>query len=212
MLGLKPDDGGTGTGTAPPEKRKASPRPPARGQKLPLPHRKPHAEGRSRVAQRSPWGEECSEASQEGRRGDRWERRDLRASSALREYLDWPYGEQVCCIEREVTRKGATRRETAYAITSLGRTRAGAKELMELWRGHWRIENRLHWVREVGMGEDASQVRRGAAPRTGGDGGVAQRGVELVKVGWSQQYCSSTTPLQLEGARSLIPYRLAPHE
>ena len=44
MLGLKPDDGGTGTGTAPPEKRKASPRPPARGQQLPLPHRKPHAE------------------------------------------------------------------------------------------------------------------------------------------------------------------------
>ena len=37
MLGLKPDDGGTGTGTAPPEKRKASPRPPARGQKLPFP-------------------------------------------------------------------------------------------------------------------------------------------------------------------------------
>ena len=36
MLGLKPDDGGTATGTAPPEKRKASPRPPARGQKLPF--------------------------------------------------------------------------------------------------------------------------------------------------------------------------------
>ena len=104
--------------------------------------------------------------SQPGRKawGHRWERRDLRASSALREYLDWPYGEQVCCIEREVTRKGATRRETAYAITSLGRTRAGAKELMELWWGHWRIENRLHWVRDVSMGEDGSQVRRGAAP------------------------------------------------
>ena len=157
-----------------------------------------------------PWGEECSEASQEGRRGDRWERRDLRASSALREYLDWPYGEQVCCIEREVTRKGATRRETAYAITSLGKTRAGAKELMELWRGHWRMENRLHWVRDVSMGEDGSQVRRGAAPEVM----AALRNVvlSLLRWGWSQQYCSSTTPLQLEGARSLIPYRLAPHE
>ena len=34
---------------------------------------------------------------------------------------------------------------------------------MEIWRGHWRIENRLHWVRDVVFGEDLSQLRTGSA-------------------------------------------------
>jgi hypothetical protein len=33
---------------------------------------------------------------------------------------------------------------------------------MELVRGHWTIENRSHYVRDVTFGEDTSQVRRGA--------------------------------------------------
>jgi predicted transposase YbfD/YdcC len=32
-------------------------------------------------------------------------------------------------------------------------------------RGHWRIENRLHWSRDVTLGEDARRVRSGAAPQ-----------------------------------------------
>ena len=32
-------------------------------------------------------------------------------------------------------------------------------------RGHWGIENRLHWVRDVTYGEDTSRVRTGTAPR-----------------------------------------------
>jgi predicted transposase YbfD/YdcC len=112
-----------------------------------------------------PWGERWAEACQGGRHGDRREWRRLRASSALKDYLDWPHIEQVCCIEGEVSRrKGETKRETSYAITSLGRTKASAQELVDLWRGHWRIENRLHWVRDESLGEDASQVRTGAAP------------------------------------------------
>ena len=38
-------------------------------------------------------------------------------------------------------------------------------ELLRWWRGHWSIENRLHYVRDVTMKEDASQVRSGAAPQ-----------------------------------------------
>ena len=64
-----------------------------------------------------------------------------------------------------MTRKGATRKETAYAITSLSPAQAGPQELLRLWRGHWKIENRLHYVRDVTMKEDASQVRSGAAPQ-----------------------------------------------
>jgi predicted transposase YbfD/YdcC len=95
--------------------------------------------------------------------GDRYEERDLLASSALAGYVDWPHVGQVCRIERRVWRKGKLRVEVAYAITSL--KNAGAKKLQRLWRGHWGIENRLHWVRDVTMGEDLSQVRTKSAPQ-----------------------------------------------
>lgn len=111
-----------------------------------------------------PWGEKWAEACEEGRHGDRREERKLKASSALKEYLDWPYLEQVCCIERKVTRKGVSRQEVSYAITSASEVKADARRLLAMRRGHWGIENKLHWVRDVTMGEDASQVRKGAAP------------------------------------------------
>jgi predicted transposase YbfD/YdcC len=59
---------------------------------------------------------------------------------------------------------GIGKEETAYAITSLTPEKGAAKRLLELWRGHWKIENQSHYVREVSMKEDASQVRTGAAP------------------------------------------------
>jgi predicted transposase YbfD/YdcC len=37
--------------------------------------------------------------------------------------------------------------------------------LLELVRDHWGIENRLHYVRDVTFGEDASRVRSGSAPQ-----------------------------------------------
>ena len=39
------------------------------------------------------------------------------------------------------------------------------ERLLELWRGHWQIENRLHYVRDVTMGEEACRVGSGQAPR-----------------------------------------------
>lgn len=34
-----------------------------------------------------------------------------------------------------------------------------------MWiRGHWKIENQLHWVRDVSLGEELSQARTGAGP------------------------------------------------
>ena len=112
-----------------------------------------------------PWGETLSYACQEGRRGDRWERRRLWASTALNDYLDWPGLGQVCCVERSRWHRGKETVELAYAITSLPPERADAGRLLEIWRGHWGIENRLHWVRDVVFGEDQSQVRTGSAPQ-----------------------------------------------
>ena len=109
-------------------------------------------------------GERFAYAERRGRRGDRREVRRLWASGALAGYLDWPGARQVCKVERVVERKGAVRRQVAYAVTSLG-PRVGPDALLRTWRGHWAIENRLHYVRDVTLGEDASQVRSGSAPQ-----------------------------------------------
>lgn len=52
-----------------------------------------------------------------------------------------------------------------YLITSLSPQKADAKRLLSLNRGHWEIENRLHWVRDVDFAEDLSQIRTGSGPR-----------------------------------------------
>ena len=83
-----------------------------------------------------PLGEEFLEARQEGRHGDRWERRSLWASRALNDYLDWPGLRQVCCVERTRRHKGRVTVERVYAITSLTEERADAARLLEIWRGH----------------------------------------------------------------------------
>ena len=52
-----------------------------------------------------------------------------------------------------------------YGITSLGAEEADARRLLGLVREHWRIENCLHWVRDMTLGEDACRVRSGSAPQ-----------------------------------------------
>lgn len=55
--------------------------------------------------------------------------------------------------------------EIAYAITSLSAERASAADLLALNRGHWGIENRLHWVRDVSFGEDACRAKAQHCPQ-----------------------------------------------
>lgn len=112
-----------------------------------------------------PPGERFARAVSRTRHGDRRETRVLLASAALNDYLDWPHLGQVCATVRRITRKGRTRTEVSYAVTSLAPDRADAARLLHLWRGHWGIENRLHYVRDVTFGEDTCQVRTGAAPQ-----------------------------------------------
>jgi predicted transposase YbfD/YdcC len=100
--------------------------------------------------------------------GSRIEVRELRASSALSaEYCGWVGLQQVLRIERHRINKrtGACEVHVCYGITSLSPDHADAKRLAAILRGHWGIENRLHWVRDVILGEDASRIRTGHAPQ-----------------------------------------------
>ena len=85
------------------------------------------------------WGAQYRQARRRGRHGGRWETRQLRATEALNEYLDWPGVRQVCQVRRRVEQKGSVSMETRYAITSLGRE-TGPGKLLEYVRGHWGIE------------------------------------------------------------------------
>jgi hypothetical protein len=120
--------------------------------------------------------QECSPKARHGRR----ETRTLWAlhSPLLNAYLGsagtvgapWPGVAQVCRLQRVVWRRerplGAWQptAEVAYAITSWGPAQATARALLQRWRVHWHIENRLHWVRDVTLGEDASQIHTEQAP------------------------------------------------
>jgi len=83
----------------------------------------------------------------------------------------WPHVRQVCRLERHRVRLrrgrpvGSPSVAVCYLITSLAPERADAAALLRYQRGHWGIENRLHWVRDVTFGEDRCTVRSGAAPQ-----------------------------------------------
>ncbi len=94
----------------------------------------------------------------------RIEIRQACASSELGLMEYWPYLTQVVQIERQWLEKGQTYTYHSYAITSLEAKVADVADLLAYKRGHWGIENRLHWVRDVVFGEDASLIRRGEGP------------------------------------------------
>jgi predicted transposase YbfD/YdcC len=83
------------------------------------------------------------------------------------EWIDFPHATQTIRLtrDRQHLGTGETSREHVYAITSLPTSDASPKRLHELIRGHWTIENRLHWVRDVTYDEDRSQIRTGNGPR-----------------------------------------------
>jgi predicted transposase YbfD/YdcC len=79
----------------------------------------------------------------------------------------FPYGTRAIKVVRRRRGRGERRGsvETVYAITSLGHRDADLRLLAGWIRSHWRVENRLHWVRDVTEGEDASAIRTGSGPQ-----------------------------------------------
>lgn len=95
----------------------------------------------------------------------RLEERRLSVSSMLADYTDWPYLAQAFEVVRISWEGNRVSREERYGITSAPLTALSAMQLLELVRGHWRIETSLHRRRDVTLGEDGSQVRMGSAPQ-----------------------------------------------
>ena len=72
---------------------------------------------------------------------------------------DWTGLKRLIRVERTVKTKSKTSSETAYYISSIRSNKASffGKHI----RNHWGIENRLHWVKDVCMNEDKSQIISG---------------------------------------------------
>lgn len=101
------------------------------------------------------------------RRRGRTEVRTIKVSTEMNAYLapSWPYVAQVAQLTRTVTKAGKTTAEVVYLITTLTPSKASPQRLLDLNRGHWSIENRSHYVRDVSFGEDRSRLRTGHAPQ-----------------------------------------------
>ncbi len=95
----------------------------------------------------------------------REEKRTLRTTSILTLQQKWPGLKQGFEVRRERRIKGVTTVEVVYGITSLSAEEADAVKLLRMVRDHWKIENQLHYVRDVTLREDACRVRSGSAPQ-----------------------------------------------
>ena len=118
-----------------------------------------------------PPGERFLRARTVDKHGGRLEERRLRASATLSAYLQEAGWVDVgLVLEVAATVRWPThpdrpaRHEVRYFLSSLPATTPPARALRAV-RRHWQIENRLHWLRDVTLGEDACQVRSGHAPQ-----------------------------------------------
>jgi predicted transposase YbfD/YdcC len=71
---------------------------------------------------------------------------------------DWAGLKSLVCVRRTTTERGVVKQQTRYFISSL---LADAEHQGQIIRGHWSIENRLHWQLDVTYREDLSRVRKG---------------------------------------------------
>jgi predicted transposase YbfD/YdcC len=81
---------------------------------------------------------------------------------AIRDRHDWAGLTTVGMCLRERTVNGTTSDETHYFI---GSGRLGPRKAAKAMRGHWGIENQLHWHLDVHLGEDRSRIQERTAAR-----------------------------------------------
>lgn len=111
----------------------------------------------------------------------------------------WPGLRSIGLIERERTvGDGATSVERVYVLTSL---ETDAKRLGALVRGHWGIENQVHWILDIAFREDECRIRKDHGPTNMGflrklalnllkRETSVKRGIALkrLQAGWNEEY------------------------
>ena len=107
----------------------------------------------------------------------------------------WPGVSQALRLQRDVWTKDAPTgvwqptTEVEYGITSRRRAQTNARGVLLRWRVHWHIENRLHWTRDVTLGEDASQIHDGQAPTVF----ATLRNAAVTLLTWGKTGCHTDT-------------------
>ena len=110
-----------------------------------------------------PWKDVPSISVPDGSHGRRV-RRTIKAVEAPA-WIDFPGAAQVIRIRRTRTVKGRKHVEVVHLICSLPMDQAQPEAIASWARGHWTIENRLHWVRDVVFDEDRHQLRTANGPQ-----------------------------------------------
>ena len=84
-------------------------------------------------------------------------------SNQLPEWVisDWIGAKTAVKINRSREIKGKVSQETVYVLSSLELSKVSIKTMANYIRNHWFIENKLHYVRDVTMGEDLCRIRKG---------------------------------------------------
>lgn len=98
----------------------------------------------------------------------RLEHRHIICSPDLNDWFarQWEGIEQVFRLQRttRLLKTGEVRQQIVYGLSNLPMRQGPPERMLTLIRAHWCVENRLHWRRDVTLGEDGCQTRTGAAP------------------------------------------------
>ena len=93
--------------------------------------------------------------------------RSIRVSDKLKGYSEFPGLNRVFKVERIriINKTGEKSIVITDGCTSLTKEQADDRTLLDIVRGHWAVENKLHYVRDMAFDEDRSQVRIDNGPR-----------------------------------------------
>jgi predicted transposase YbfD/YdcC len=150
-----------------------------------------------------PWKDVPAGHIQQDRALGRIEKRTVKVATVTAG-LAFPHAAQAIQITRRTRRltRQKWRTETSYAITSLPAGQAQPAQLAAWIRGHWKIENQLHWVRDVTFGEDLSTAHR---HRTPCHGRHPQPGHQHPAPGRARQHCQSPPAHRTQPRTSISP-------
>jgi predicted transposase YbfD/YdcC len=81
-------------------------------------------------------------------------------ASTVLDLREWPGLKTIAMVESKTEHKDKTTTERRFYITSI---ESDVGKIARAIRGHWSVENSLHWVLDVQMGEDLSRIRTGNA-------------------------------------------------